>query len=100
MSQVIFCTAARTTLTGDLTRVEEQGVANVIKALEASSPEKAAQAAVPLKPPHAMQSVIASGGREGSLLHQCSRDERPKRACLQFTVIRASTPGLHVRRTH
>ena len=33
-SQVIFCTAARTTLTGDLSRVEEQGVANVIKSLE------------------------------------------------------------------
>ena len=36
LPQVIFCTAARTTLTGDLTRVEVQGVSNVTRALEVS----------------------------------------------------------------
>ena len=32
--QIICCTAARTTLTGDLARVEEQGIVNITKAFQ------------------------------------------------------------------
>lgn len=34
MAQVVCCAAARTTLTAELTRVEQQGIANLCKALQ------------------------------------------------------------------
>ena len=33
-TQIICCTAARTNLTGDLNRVEEQGILNLTKCFE------------------------------------------------------------------
>lgn len=38
LRQIVFCAAARTPLTVDVRRVEEQGVANLAAALQVSSP--------------------------------------------------------------
>jgi len=84
---VVFCAAARTPLTMDVRRVEEEGVANLSAALQARPAPRAASAALgpPAHPPLHVACVHAGGLAEralrGDLRGSCQGVERAAPRC-------------------
>lgn len=86
-AQVIFCAAARSTLSADLTRVDERGVVNIVKALQDEF--------IRVTRRNAGAGASSSGTGNKSIGRNRIFSQRTKKEIADFSEVRAMSAVLH-----